>query len=154
MYNLLLCATVFSLFYCSFITCEGLTKIPSSLQPPIAGPFPPTFFCSTQSGILPTDGTQKILGGESCSSTPQGVIPSTKKMVSSLIVSPTSGTTVEISKGIDILVHTRNLATGFFDGKMVARNVVHVTMWFGNEVMTRRTCLGDTLNLLFTKRYI
>lgn len=59
------------------------------------------------------DGTQNKLG--SCSSNPQGVIPSFDRMVSSYISEPESGSILDCNKDIRVAVFTQNLETGFFD---------------------------------------
>lgn len=60
-----------------------------------------------------SDGTQKR--GGSCSSTPQGSLPSAQNMVSTLIVNPDNGAQVDASKDLLVRLNTRNLVTGFFD---------------------------------------
>ncbi|KAJ3053972.1 hypothetical protein HK097_002941 [Rhizophlyctis rosea] len=86
------------------------TKVPDSINGQIEQS-PDSQFCQDQN-LPPEDGTQ-IQGG-SCSSTPQGAIPSTSRMVSSLIFEPQSGSTVDSSKDLTVKVDLRNLRTGFF----------------------------------------
>lgn len=76
------------------------------------GGFPVADFC-LQSGQDVADGTQNRNGA--CSSTPQGSIPSTNNMVSTLILQPQDGDTVPSNTPFDITIRTRNMELGTFD---------------------------------------
>lgn len=69
-------------------------------------------FC-LRSGQALADGTQNR--GGSCSSTPQGSIPATNKMVSTLILEPKNGAVLRANTPIGIKVRTSNMDLGFFD---------------------------------------
>jgi hypothetical protein len=73
---------------------------------------PVSDFCRASKQSL-SDGTQKR--GGSCSSVPQGSLPSATNMVSTLLVSPANGAQVDASKDFEVRLNTRNLVTGFFD---------------------------------------
>ena len=76
-----------------------------------AQPFPLSGFCKN-TGLKASDGTQ--LKGGSCSSTPQGSIPSVDRMVSTLILNPANGANLDASKDNVVTIDTKNLQTGFF----------------------------------------
>ena len=78
-------------------------------------PQPPSSFCKQFSGVPAANGTQLTGGGESCSSTTQGLIPDVNKMVSTLIVEPASGAKVDASVDNTVKIDTIHLVTGFFD---------------------------------------
>uniref|UniRef100_A0A1D1Z892 Uncharacterized protein n=1 Tax=Anthurium amnicola TaxID=1678845 RepID=A0A1D1Z892_9ARAE len=59
-----------------------------------------------------TDGKQRPEG--SCSKTIQGIIPSSDKMTSSLIISPKNGAVLDSNKPFNVEVVIHNLETGFF----------------------------------------
>ncbi|KAI9097066.1 hypothetical protein DFS34DRAFT_580891 [Phlyctochytrium arcticum] len=84
---------------------------------PAVEKFKKTDFCK-ESGLLPSDGTQ-IRNG-SCSSLPQGAIPSVDNMISSIIVEPENGGTVDGSKNITVTTIYDNLDTGFFSDPQTA----------------------------------
>ena len=76
------------------------------------GPSPMVDFCK-QSGAGEATGKQAIGGGRICSSTPQGLIPDVKKMVSTFITSPPSGSTVNAAQGFQVKFQTINFNNGF-----------------------------------------
>ncbi|KAG5459265.1 MAG: hypothetical protein BJ554DRAFT_351, partial [Olpidium bornovanus] len=69
-------------------------------------------FCKG-TGQTPSDGTQQISG--SCSSLPQGQIPSVDKMVSTIIVEPQNQAKLPLGQDFQVSVITANMKTGFFD---------------------------------------
>ncbi|KAJ3278291.1 hypothetical protein HK104_002468 [Borealophlyctis nickersoniae] len=75
-------------------------------------PPPPSAFCRSQRGLTPSDGTQIQTGA--CSSTVMGAIPTVDKMVSTIIISPQSGSTVRANQDMTVNVRVSNLDTGFF----------------------------------------
>ena len=82
------------------------TNLPICIQP--------TNFCdSTDSSIIPSNGTQNIIS--SCSSTVQGVIPSVEHLVSTLILEPVNGDILVSGQNVTIIIKTLNMNFGFFD---------------------------------------
>ncbi|CAG8510097.1 38358_t:CDS:1 [Gigaspora margarita] len=69
--------------------------------------------CKNNPDFGPTNGLQNRNG--SCSDTVQGEIPDVDHMVSSLIVEPENGDTLEANKNFTVKISTINLVTGFFD---------------------------------------
>ncbi|KNE64738.1 hypothetical protein AMAG_10087 [Allomyces macrogynus ATCC 38327] len=71
-------------------------------------------FCKSAGfGNAIADGTQKRT--VTCSQTVQGVIPAFDKMVSTIILTPASGTRVKRGQDIAVSVRTQNMQLGFFE---------------------------------------
>jgi hypothetical protein len=68
-------------------------------------------FCE-KTGETPTNGLQ-VKGG-SCSSTVQGSIPATAKMVSTLIIEPEYGQKICVGEPFDVVLRMSNIETGHF----------------------------------------
>ncbi|KAI8899986.1 hypothetical protein BC833DRAFT_323998 [Globomyces pollinis-pini] len=64
--------------------------------------------------VKPADGTQFKTGGVTCSSLPLGLIPTTNRMVSTIITQPGDGETIDASVENIIQLDNANLVTGFF----------------------------------------
>ncbi|KAI8903556.1 hypothetical protein EDD86DRAFT_272237 [Gorgonomyces haynaldii] len=75
-------------------------------------PQPQVDFCK-QSGAGEATGKQASGGGRMCSSTPQGLLPDVKKMVSTMISEPKAGSTVDAAKGFTVKFQTINFNSGF-----------------------------------------
>ena len=75
-------------------------------------PQPQVDFCK-QSGAGEASGKQATGGGHMCSSTPQGLLPDVKKMVSTMITTPQSGATVDAAQGFQVKFSTINFNGGF-----------------------------------------
>ncbi|KAI8899984.1 hypothetical protein BC833DRAFT_583575 [Globomyces pollinis-pini] len=92
------------------------TALPNGLK--ALKPIRPNAFCKQQIKanrlMKPADGTQFKKGGVTCSSMPLGLITTKKRMVSTLIVSPKDGATIDASKENIIRLDTINMVTGFF----------------------------------------
>ncbi|KAJ1566777.1 hypothetical protein HK096_000406, partial [Nowakowskiella sp. JEL0078] len=88
------------------------TLVPASIDSKNIVPFTENSFCLSQN-LAPSNGSQNRQG--SCSSTPQGSIPSIDKMVSTLIISPEYESTLDASKNNTVTIALQNLQTGFFD---------------------------------------
>jgi hypothetical protein len=67
-----------------------------------------------KNGIKEADGTQLKNGGQSCSSTPIGLLPNVDRMMSTIISQPNDGATLDSQVNITVAVRTNNLETGFF----------------------------------------
>ncbi|KAI8912395.1 hypothetical protein BC831DRAFT_377789, partial [Entophlyctis helioformis] len=61
------------------------------------------------------NGTQLKTGGRSCSSTPMGLIPDVSKMVSTIIVEPKAGSTIDASVENKVRIDIVNMVAGFFN---------------------------------------
>ncbi|KAJ3120990.1 hypothetical protein HK098_004079 [Nowakowskiella sp. JEL0407] len=88
------------------------TLVPKSVNGNNFKPFPENNFCK-KSGQAEANGSQNKQGA--CSSTPQGSIPSVDKMVSTLIIQPDDGATIDAAKDNTVTIAMNNLQTGFFD---------------------------------------
>ncbi|KAJ3126998.1 hypothetical protein HK098_006889 [Nowakowskiella sp. JEL0407] len=94
------------------VSAQPPTKIPGKVDGNDIKPFSTVQFCK-DSGQSSSDGSQNKAGA--CSSTPQGQIPSVDKMVSTLIIAPDYGDTIDASKNNTVTIAFQNLDTGFFD---------------------------------------
>jgi hypothetical protein len=80
--------------------------------------FPMSDFCRQfvgQNGIVEGNGTQLRQGGQSCSNTPLGLLPSVNRMMSTLIIEPAYGATLDATRDNIVVLNTRNLDSGFFN---------------------------------------
>ena len=68
-----------------------------------------------QNGILPANGSQFKNGVATCSSTPMGLLPNADNMVSTMIMSPAYGSTINAGINNTVKLQTNNLDEGFFD---------------------------------------
>ncbi|KAJ3256471.1 hypothetical protein HK103_005469 [Boothiomyces macroporosus] len=91
---------------------------------------PPTSeFCKQFLPNIPeNNGTQLKQGGQSCSSTPMGLVPDLSKMISSLIISPEYGATIDASKNNTVVIKTLNLEAGFFNNPNTQYYLVPATL--------------------------
>ncbi|KAJ3269471.1 hypothetical protein HDV01_001391, partial [Terramyces sp. JEL0728] len=91
---------------------------------------PPTSeFCKQFLPKIPeNNGTQLKQGGQSCSSTAMGLVPDLSKMISSLIVQPEYGATIDASKNNTVVVKTLNLEAGFFNNPNTQYYLVPATL--------------------------
>jgi len=80
--------------------------VPDVKLPPVSD------FCK-ETGETPTNGLQ-VKGG-SCSSTVQGSIPASTKMVSTLILKPEYGQKICVGEPFDVVLKISNIETGHFD---------------------------------------
>ncbi|RKO94536.1 hypothetical protein BDK51DRAFT_17463, partial [Blyttiomyces helicus] len=71
-------------------------------------------FCLNK--VLESSNGSQILTGI-CASTPLGAIPTVDNIISSLITHPASGSTIDASTNVTVVIDVFNLETGFFDGK-------------------------------------
>ncbi|RKO84874.1 hypothetical protein BDK51DRAFT_24012, partial [Blyttiomyces helicus] len=60
-----------------------------------------------------SNGSQILTGA--CASTPLGAIPTVDNMISSLITHPASGSTIDASTNVNVVIDVFNLETGFFN---------------------------------------
>ncbi|KAJ3268829.1 hypothetical protein HDV01_002181, partial [Terramyces sp. JEL0728] len=67
-------------------------------------------------------------GGQSCSSTAMGLVPDLSKMISSLIIQPEYGATIDASKNNTVVVKTLNLEAGFFNNPNTQYYLVPATL--------------------------
>jgi hypothetical protein len=78
--------------------------------------FPTSEFCSQFLGqIQEGDGLQRKVSGQTCSSTPIGLIPSVDKMVQTLIIEPSDGAILDSQINTTVILRTNNLDAGFFN---------------------------------------
>jgi hypothetical protein len=103
-------STVF--LYSSFVTAQGTFKSPTGVSQ--VSVTPPGPVCS-RSQQAAGNGSQIQTGF--CSSTPQGLIPPSNMMMSSLIIAPPHMSEVDASKDIIIKIDNLNFAPGYFAGK-------------------------------------
>jgi hypothetical protein len=68
-----------------------------------------------RNGVVEGNGTQLRQGGQSCSNTPLGLLPSVNRMMSTLIIEPAYGATLDATRNITVVLNTRNLDSGFFN---------------------------------------
>ncbi|KAI8897604.1 hypothetical protein BC833DRAFT_593093 [Globomyces pollinis-pini] len=87
---------------------NGISKIQQS---------PTTDYCRQflNGRVVEANGTQLKTGGQSCSSTPIGQIPTINNMVSTLITQPAYGAALDATLNNTVVLNTKNLDSGFFN---------------------------------------
>jgi hypothetical protein len=91
--------------------------------------FPTSAFCSQfLNTVIEANGTQLKEGGQSCSSTPIGMLPCATKIVQTLIIQPEINQ--ELSAAIDntVVITSNNLEEGFFNDPNVHYYLVPQTL--------------------------
>ncbi|KAJ2987014.1 hypothetical protein HDV02_006404, partial [Globomyces sp. JEL0801] len=91
---------------------NGISKIQQS---------PTTDYCRQflNGRVVEANGTQLKTGGQSCSSTPIGQIPTINNMVSTLIVQPAYGAALDATLNNTVVLNTKNLDSGFFNSNLI-----------------------------------
>ncbi|KAI9089642.1 hypothetical protein DFS34DRAFT_638984 [Phlyctochytrium arcticum] len=108
----MLASTTLLLGLLSLTTTTVVAQTPRENNFPV-NQFPAAGFCASLApGTPPSDGSQIRSG--SCSSTPQGAIPSVDRMISALIIAPQNAASVSAKDNLTVSVDLRNLDTGFF----------------------------------------